>query len=135
MNQRTKEELSPNMKRRFLKEWNETIFTLFWKIWVITLFVELLLFCFFKPVPECSRLRYFYLYSEWSGIDFSSHIFELPEKTLSFTLSLGTASYLHTYENATAFFEKADQALYEAKRTGKNKVCSTSQSPTSPAAP
>lgn len=74
MNQRTKEELSPNMKRRFLKEWNETIFTLFWKIWVITLFVELLLFCFFKPVPECSRLRYFYLYSEWSGIDYSYSI-------------------------------------------------------------
>ena len=368
MNQRTKEELSPNMKRRFLKEWNETIFTLFWKIWVITLFVELLLFCFFKPVPECSRLRYFYLFifipsgleliiltvfqlvfqeiisyrnrrfvsiytillitsfagitvcihtsvkflpamlllpmiltpiyrdrlmtlfqavllivvyiannlyfipnspymppgnlwidtgifiastiatymlldrvnetiflneersrrdslthlynheyfyeqldlfqkkykekgipfsviiadidnfksvndtfghafgdeviqyvadvfqknvpkhgicaryggeefamiiphdnplstAEAIRIDFSSHIFELPEKTVSFTLSLGTASYLHTYENATAFFEKADQALYEAKRTGKNKVCSASQSPTSPAAP
>ncbi len=34
MNQRTKEELSPNMKRRFLKEWNETIFTLFWKIFL-----------------------------------------------------------------------------------------------------
>lgn len=359
MIQLPKEEHSQNMKRQFLNEWNETIFTLFWKIWVITLFVELLLFCFFKPVPECSRLRYFYLFlfipsgleliiltvfqlvfqeiisyrnrrfvsiytilliTSFAGItvcvhtsvkflpamlllpmvltpiyrdrlmtlfqailliiiyiannlyfipnspymppgnlwidtgifiastiatymlldrvndmiflneersrrdslthlynheyfyeqldlfqkkykekgipfsviiadidnfksvndtfghafgdevikyvadvfqknvprhgicaryggeefamiiphdnplstaeairtDFSSHIFEVPGKSVAFTLSLGTASYLHSYENTTAFFEKADQALYEAKRTGKNKVCSAS---------
>lgn len=40
-----------------------------------------------------------------------------------FTISLGVAEYNREYKTASAFFEKADQALYEAKRTGKNKVC------------
>lgn len=53
---------SGKLNRRFLEEWNETIFTLFWKIWAITLSAELFLFLFFKPVPECDRLRYFYLF-------------------------------------------------------------------------
>ena len=40
-----------------------------------------------------------------------------------FTLSIGVAEYTKTYENASTFFEQADKALYEAKRSGKNRVC------------
>ena len=46
---------------------------------------------------------------------------ELGEK--HFTLSIGVAEYTKTYENASTFFEQADKALYEAKKTGKNRVC------------
>ena len=44
------------------KEWNRTIFSLFWKIWLLTLLVELLLFLFYSPTPECSKSYYFYLF-------------------------------------------------------------------------
>ncbi len=44
------------------EEWNRTIFSLFWKIWLLTLFVELLLFLFYSPTPECSKSYYFYLF-------------------------------------------------------------------------
>lgn len=40
-----------------------------------------------------------------------------------FTISLGVAVYNQEYRTASAFFETADKALYEAKRTGKNRVC------------
>lgn len=53
---------SENMNQKSLQDWNETIFTLFWKIWAITLLVELLLFFCYQPNAECSRLRYFYLF-------------------------------------------------------------------------
>lgn len=43
-------------------EWNHAIFSLFWKIWLLTLFVELLLFIFYQPTPECSKGYYFYLF-------------------------------------------------------------------------
>lgn len=46
---------------------------------------------------------------------------ELGEK--HFTLSIGVAEYTKIYENASTFFEQADKALYEAKRSGKNRVC------------
>ncbi|MBD5534400.1 MAG: GGDEF domain-containing protein [Lachnospiraceae bacterium] len=44
------------------EEWNRTIFSLFWKIWLLTLLVELLLFLFYSPTPECSKSYYFYLF-------------------------------------------------------------------------
>ena len=44
-------------------------------------------------------------------------------ETLHFTLSLGVAEHNQKYQTASAFFERADKALYEAKRTGKNRVC------------
>ncbi len=45
------------------------------------------------------------------------------KKTLHFTLSIGVAEHNQKYRTASDFFERADKALYEAKRTGKNKVC------------
>lgn len=43
-------------------DWNRTIFSLFWKIWLLTLLIELLLFLFYSPTPECSKAYYFYLF-------------------------------------------------------------------------
>lgn len=40
-----------------------------------------------------------------------------------FSISLGVAEYNREYPTASAFFELADKALYEAKGTGKNRVC------------
>lgn len=40
-----------------------------------------------------------------------------------FSISLGVAEYDREYKTGSAFFEVADKALYEAKRSGKNKVC------------
>lgn len=46
------------LSKRQWAEWNRTIFTLFWKIWLIILGVQLFLFIFFEPTAECSRLSY-----------------------------------------------------------------------------
>lgn len=43
-------------------EWNRITFKAFYKIWILVLAVELLLFVFYKPNPECGRLRYFWLF-------------------------------------------------------------------------
>ena len=43
-------------------EWNQITFKAFYKIWILVLAVELLLFVFYKPNPECGRLRYFWLF-------------------------------------------------------------------------
>ncbi len=53
---------------------------------------------------------------------FESIEFETPSGVKHFTISIGAAVYDREYENSSSFFEKADAALYEAKRTGKNKV-------------
>ena len=43
--------------------------------------------------------------------------------TLHCTLSIGVASYSRGCEKKETFIEQADQALYHAKRSGRNKVC------------
>jgi diguanylate cyclase len=43
---------------------------------------------------------------------------------ISITVSIGVASYPETVEDLENIVEKADTALYAAKRTGRNKVCS-----------
>ena len=42
-----------------------------------------------------------------------------------FTVSLGVAEYNRPWNTASKFFDQADQALYQAKNTGKNRVCSS----------
>ncbi len=54
--------------------------------------------------------------------NFENFTFETPNGSSSFTLSLGAAIYNKPYASASAFFEEADNALYHAKNTGKNKV-------------
>lgn len=41
-----------------------------------------------------------------------------------FTVSFGVAEYDKSWDIASKFFDQADQALYQAKNTGKNRVCS-----------
>ncbi len=41
-----------------------------------------------------------------------------------FTISMGVAQYDKPWDTASKFFDQADQALYHAKNTGKNRVCS-----------
>lgn len=41
----------------------------------------------------------------------------------SFTVSVGVAVYQPEYKTSSQFFEKADEALYKAKKGGKNRVC------------
>ena len=53
---------------------------------------------------------------------FESIEFKTPNGTKHFTISIGAAVYDREHENSSSFFEKADAALYQAKRTGKNKV-------------
>ena len=53
--------------------------------------------------------------------DFSRKGNEGPEK---FTISLGVASYPEDAQNARELLIKADQALYQAKKQGRNRVVS-----------
>jgi len=50
------------LNKKQWEDWNNTIFALFWKLWVIILIVQVFLFLFFEPTAECSRLHYFYQY-------------------------------------------------------------------------
>lgn len=43
-------------------EWKRVVFSSLWELWLITLLLELFLFIFFKPVPECDRKLYFELF-------------------------------------------------------------------------
>lgn len=52
-------ESSRTLNEKQWNDWNRTIFQLFFKIWAITLLVELLLFIPFKPSAEINRLTYF----------------------------------------------------------------------------
>ena len=62
-------------------------------------------------IAECIRKKF-------EAIAFMT---ELGER--HFTLSIGVAEYTKSYENASTFFGEADKALYEAKKSGKNRVC------------
>ena len=44
-----------------------------------------------------------------------------------YTISIGIAEYQGGYGTSSAFFDKADEALYHAKSTGKNRVCCAKQ--------
>lgn len=46
-----------------------------------------------------------------------------PEKRLTVRISIGVAEFPGDSNNATALIECADVALYEAKSTGRNRVC------------
>jgi diguanylate cyclase len=55
-----------------------------------------------------------------------NHSFTLSSgTTINITVSIGVACYYETTKEAPELIEDADRALYEAKRTGRNKVCAT----------
>lgn len=51
------------------------------------------------------------------------NIFQLPQNKINLTISIGAAVYPDTVESLEYLKEIADNKLYEAKRTGRNKVC------------
>lgn len=53
---------------------------------------------------------------------FAGKVFQTEEGEKSFSVSIGVAEYDRVYPSASAFFEKVDEALYRAKREGKNMV-------------
>ena len=48
--------------------------------------------------------------------------FEFEAKELSVTVSVGVATFVEG-DTQQSLFERADQALYRAKRAGRNQVC------------
>lgn len=60
--------------------------------------------------------------------EFAAQRFETEDGEKSFTISIGVAEYNQPYRTSSAFFEEADKALYQAKASGKNKVCCLSKS-------
>lgn len=50
-------------------------------------------------------------------------VFHLPHNDICLTVSIGAALYPDTVATTAGLKEAADNKLYEAKRTGRNKVC------------
>ena len=58
--------------------------------------------------------------------EFSNMIFtDQTGMAHQFTISIGVAEYSAPWDTASQFFDQSDQALYQAKNTGKNRVCSS----------
>ncbi len=56
--------------------------------------------------------------------DIENHKFVLSNNTsINITVSIGLATYSDTVENLDELVIKADEALYKAKQTGRNKIC------------
>lgn len=51
-----------------------------------------------------------------------NHKFTYDHKSIPVTVSLGVAERLPTEKNWESLFERADKALYQSKKTGRNKV-------------
>jgi diguanylate cyclase (GGDEF)-like protein len=58
-------------------------------------------------------------------VKIANHVFQLEKETLKVTLSLGVTQ-LEGEESIAKLVQRADTALYEAKNTGRNRVCSSS---------
>lgn len=55
-----------------------------------------------------------------------NHKIKFPNgKEINVTISIGVATYLETTQYPEHLVRQADKALYNAKRTGRNNVCST----------
>ncbi|MFC1837458.1 GGDEF domain-containing protein [Thermodesulfobacteriota bacterium] len=47
---------------------------------------------------------------------------EFDEKTIQFTVSIGISQVLDTDTNSNAVLARADSALYQAKKKGRNRI-------------
>lgn len=62
-------DFSDRITKEEFDNWYRVTMTIFAKIWLLVLFVELLLFAFYKPNPQCGRWLYFqYFIIKPSGI-------------------------------------------------------------------
>lgn len=52
-----------------------------------------------------------------------SYSFHFDDTLIPVTISVGICTYTDDIQNDCELYEKCDQKLYEAKRTGKNRVC------------
>jgi diguanylate cyclase (GGDEF)-like protein len=59
----------------------------------------------------------------------------LGDKTINVTASIGVATSVNGDRSANALVERADAALYQAKRAGRNRYCVSSQQPTGAVTP
>ena len=71
--------------------------------------------------------------SKWDAVNVAERLREGVEKNLGVTVSIGVASFPLDALNEDSLLSKADAALYEAKRKGRNRVCTVSP-PATPAA-
>lgn len=86
------------------EDWHRTIFTLFWKLWGIILFVQLLLFCFYEPTARYSRFAYFCHYILLpSGVEFLALILVWLLFTKLFPTSKRRIVSLYTIALITVF--------------------------------
>lgn len=53
----------------------------------------------------------------------ASHAFNFDGQAIQCTVSLGVASVIHGKDNLKIIMKRADAALYDAKKEGRNKVC------------
>lgn len=51
------------------------------------------------------------------------HPFQLKKEIINITISIGVSCYMDTTTDANYIVEDADKALYEAKNSGRNRVC------------
>jgi diguanylate cyclase len=78
-------------------------------------FTVLLLDCSFVKVNEIA---------ENMRARVENHSFQLTIHNVHVTVSIGISSFQDTTKDANQLIDDADKALYEAKKTGRNKVCS-----------
>jgi diguanylate cyclase (GGDEF)-like protein len=57
-----------------------------------------------------------------NALDFAERMRKSVEAQESVTISLGVASFAEWVHSKNILLEKADKALYEAKRNGKNRI-------------
>jgi len=71
--------------------------------------------------------------SKWDAVSVAERLREGVERSLGITVSIGVASFPDDALDDDSLLSKADIALYEAKRQGRNRVCVASP-PAAPAA-
>lgn len=74
-------------------------------------------------LPDCPQHQAVTL-AERIRENVESHAFKIsPTESINITISVGVATYPETVSDTAEIFVNADDCLYKAKRTGRNRVC------------
>ncbi len=65
-------------------------------------------------------------FAEFVRRSIEQHHFQLEERTIKMTASIGVASLAKDCSDARELLKRADQAVYQAKSGGRNRVCGSS---------